>query len=85
MGREEWLAVNAARARRALANPEVRAALLGLVIATIQRPDTTVNESGLNTNSPIGNGAGATTTMEQSAEGCTTKTNRRVRRFRLTP
>jgi hypothetical protein len=33
MGREEWLAVNAARARRALANPEVRAALLGLVIA----------------------------------------------------
>lgn len=31
--REQWLAVNAARAGRALANPEVRAALLGLITA----------------------------------------------------
>lgn len=28
---EEWLAVNAARARRALANPAVRAEVLGLM------------------------------------------------------
>jgi hypothetical protein len=58
---------------RPAGTPLRRQALRGRA-RTIPRPDTTVNESGLNTNLPIGNGADATATMEPSAEGCTTKT-----------